>query len=79
MLSAKHRALFSCSCQYATAGVTALSKGARLVKYTVSVWNSEFVEASSKKEAVEIVKQQFKDRDITRRDFEFDDVEVITI
>jgi hypothetical protein len=49
-----------------------------LVKYTVSVWNSEFVEASSKQEAVEIVKQQLKDRDIARRDFEFDDVEVIT-
>jgi hypothetical protein len=44
----------------------------------VSVWNSEFVESSSKKEAVEIVKQQLKDRDSTRRDFEFDDVEVIT-
>jgi methionyl-tRNA synthetase len=64
--------------QHATAGVTALSKGARLVKYTVSVWNSEVVEASSKKEAVEIVKQQLKDRDITRRDFEFDDVEIVT-
>jgi hypothetical protein len=44
----------------------------------VSVWNSEFVESSSKQEAVEIVKQQLKDRDIARRDFEFDDVEVIT-
>jgi methionyl-tRNA synthetase len=48
-----------------------------VVKYRVSVWNSEFVEALSKKEAVEIVKQQLKDRDITRRDFEFDDVEII--
>lgn len=77
MLGAKHRALSFCSCKYATAGVTALSEGARLVKYTVSVWNSEVVEASSEKEAVKIVKQQLKDRDITRRDFEFDDVEIV--
>ena len=71
MPGAKHASLFCRSCQYATAGVTALSKGARLVKYTVSVWDSGVVEASSKKEAVKIIKQQLKDRDITRRDFEF--------
>ena len=78
MPGAKHASLFCRSCQYATAGVTALSKGARLVKYTVSVGNSEVVEASSKKEAVKIIKQQLKERDITRRDFEFDDVEIVT-
>ena len=78
MPGAKNGALFCCSCKHATAGVTALSVGARLVKYTVSVWNSEVVEASSKKEAVKIIKQQLKDRDITRRDFEFDDVEIVT-
>ena len=49
-----------------------------MVKYTVSVGNSEVVEASSKKEAVKIIKQQLKERDITRRDFEFDDVEIVT-
>ena len=78
MPGAKNGALFCCSCKHATAGETALSVGARLVKYTVSVWNSEVVEASSKKEAVKIIKQQLKDRDITRRDFEFDDVEIVT-
>ena len=46
-------------------------------KYSVSVWNAEFVFATDEKEAEKIVKEQFLNGNITRKNFEFDDVELI--
>ena len=46
-------------------------------KYTVSVWNSEFVYAKSEEEALAMVKKRIADGGITARDFEYDDAELV--
>ena len=46
-------------------------------RYTVSVWNSEFVYATSKQQAELMVKTDLANGDISAKDFEYDDVELI--
>jgi hypothetical protein len=48
-----------------------------MTKYTVSVWNSEFVFAISKEEAELMVRADLADGAIRARDFEYDDVELV--
>jgi hypothetical protein len=46
-------------------------------KYTVSVWNLEKIHAKSEAEAVARIKEEFYGGLYGRRDFEFDDVELV--
>lgn len=48
-----------------------------MAKYSVSVWNSEFVFATSKEEAELMVRADLTDGAIRARDFEYDDVELV--
>lgn len=47
-----------------------------MARYTVSIWNTELVEAVSAREAVAIISKEFADGFISARDFEYDDVEI---
>ena len=44
-------------------------------KYTVSIWNTEFIDAVDKGHAKEIIKSNLHDRIYQDRDFEYDDAQ----
>ena len=70
MPGAKRASLFCCSCQYATAGVTALSRGIMTKRqYKVLVITSIEVEALDAAEAIEKAYESFDSVKID--DFEF--------
>jgi len=48
-----------------------------MAKYSVSVWNSEFVYATSEQEAELMVRAYLADGAIRARDFEYDDIELV--
>jgi hypothetical protein len=48
-----------------------------MAKYSVSVWNSEFVYATSEQEAELMVRADLADGAIRARDFEYDDIELV--
>lgn len=48
-----------------------------MAKYFVSVWDSEFVYATSEQEAELMVRADLADGNIRARDFEYDDIELV--
>lgn len=45
------------------------------MKYTVSIWNTEFIDAVDEEHAEEMIKSSLHDRIFQDRDFEYDDAE----